>query len=52
MKQPREIRIDWKEVLAEALRQLSIIGRKFSGKIEIDVNEGGIRNAKRTERLD
>jgi hypothetical protein len=42
---------DWKKMLADILKRLGLIKDEFSGKIEIEMNDGGVRNAKRTEHL-
>jgi hypothetical protein len=43
--------INWKKILAEALRKLGIVPENFTGKIVIDFNQGGIRSLNRSEDL-
>jgi len=44
------INIDtWKDILAETLRSTGLIADKFSGEITITINQGGIRQIRKTE---
>ena len=44
------INIDtWKDILADTLRSTGLIADKFSGEIAITINQGGIRQIRKTE---
>jgi len=44
------INIDtWKDILADTLRSTGLIADKFSGEITITINQGGIRQIRKTE---
>ena len=44
------INIDtWKDLLADTLRSTGLIADKFSGEITITINQGGIRQIRKTE---
>lgn len=42
---------EWKKILAEFLKKLKVIRDDFTGKVEIDLNQGGIGSISRTEKL-
>lgn len=42
---------EWKRILAEFFKKLGIIQDKFTGKIDIDFNQGGIRSIIRSEAI-
>lgn len=42
---------EWKKILADFLKKLKIIREDFTGKIEVDLNQGGIGSIKRIENL-
>ena len=42
---------EWKKILAEFLKKLKIIRDDFTGKVDIDFNQGGIGSIQRTEKL-
>lgn len=42
---------EWKKILAEFMKKIKVIRDDFTGKIEIDLNQGGIGSIKRTENL-
>ena len=44
------INIDtWKDILADTLKRTGLIADKFSGEIIITINQGGIRQIRKTE---
>jgi hypothetical protein len=44
------INIDtWKDILADTLKNTGLIADKFSGEITITINQGGIRQIRKTE---
>ena len=44
------INIDaWKDILADTLKSTGLIADKFSGEITITINQGGIRQIRKTE---
>ena len=43
--------IEWKKILAEILVKLGLLPEKFTGKIEIELAEGGVRYLEKRERL-
>jgi hypothetical protein len=43
--------IEWKKILAEILVKLGLLPEKFTGKIEIEFAEGGVRYLEKRERL-
>ena len=47
----RQIDINWKKILAEALKKLGLISNDFTGKIVIDLNQGGVRSLNRSEEV-
>jgi len=42
---------DWKKILIEVLTKLAIIKPDFTGKVELNINEGGITCVNKTESL-
>ena len=42
---------EWQKKLGTFLKELKIIREGFTGKIDIDFNQGGIGSLNRTERL-
>ncbi len=49
-KKPDNLNLDWKQVLKEVYLKLGIIHSKFTGKVVVNVNEGGISDRENTER--
>jgi hypothetical protein len=44
------INIDtWKDIIADTLKSTGLIADKFSGEITITINQGGIRQIRKTE---
>ncbi len=41
----------WKKKLSETLKDLGLINEDFTGKILVDLNQGGVRNLDKTEQL-
>ena len=39
----------WKDILADTLKSTGLIADKFSGEITITINQGGIRQIRKTE---
>ena len=39
----------WKDILADTLKRTGLITDKFSGEITITINQGGIRQIRKTE---
>jgi hypothetical protein len=42
---------EWKKVLFAVLNKLGIISEDFTGKIVVNINQGGITDLEKTERL-
>lgn len=43
--------LNWKQLLKELLVKLDIIKPEFTGKVTININQGGITDIEKTERL-
>ena len=46
-----ELHQDWRKILQEALSESGIVGEHFTGKLEINYNEGGIVDCYKNQRL-
>ena len=42
---------DWKKILAEMLKKIGLIKEDFTGKVTINLNQGGVVDVEKAERL-
>lgn len=43
--------LNWKKTISETLRMLGFIDKKFAGKIVININQGGITDIEKTQKM-
>ena len=46
-----DTRSSWKKILAEMLKKIGLIREDFTGKVTINLNQGGVVDVEKAERL-